>query len=129
MPFAWLECSVGLFLRRVRTGETVNSAHLAPSGPIWHLKHPVRSGPAEAERMCSRPYLRCNAFGSRNGRGSLEFELDGVVRRIHEILFRPQVALRRLHRRVPQKQLDLFQLPAGCAAQLGAAAPAMPHAA
>jgi hypothetical protein len=41
---------------------------------------------------------------------------------VHQILFRPEVSLRRLDGLVPQKHLDLLQLPAGSPAQLRARA-------
>jgi type I restriction enzyme, R subunit len=48
-------------------------------------------------------------------------ELDPIVRRVHQILLRAQVPLRRLHRGVAQQQLDLLKLAAGRPAHLRAA--------
>src|SRR5215469_16560119 len=50
-------------------------------------------------------------------------KLDTVIWRVHEILFGPEVPLRRLHRRVAQEQLDLLQFPTCRPTQLGAATP------
>jgi hypothetical protein len=47
-------------------------------------------------------------------------QLDPIVRRMHEVLPRPEVSLGGLHRGVSQKQLNLFQLAARRAAELRA---------
>lgn len=41
---------------------------------------------------------------------------DRVIRCMNQILFRPEVALSGLYRRVAEKHLDLLQLAAGCPA-------------
>jgi hypothetical protein len=46
-----------------------------------------------------------------------------------ETLFAAQVPLRRLHRDMPQKELNLLQFPTGLMAEAGAGATNMPHAA
>jgi len=56
-------------------------------------------------------------------------QLYPVVRRVNEILFRAEVALRRLHRSVAQQQLDLFEFPTGGPTKLRARPTIMPHAA
>jgi len=48
---------------------------------------------------------------------------------VHQILLRAEVLLGRPHRCVAKEQLDLFEFSAGCAAQLGAGATIMSHAA
>ena len=52
-----------------------------------------------------------------------------VIHRHGNLLVRPKIALCRLYGRVPEQKLDLFQVPAALAAQLGTSAPLMPHAA
>ena len=49
-------------------------------------------------------------------------QTDGIIWRTHKILFRAEVSFRGLNRRVAEQQLNLLQLAAGRAAQLGAGA-------
>ena len=60
---------------------------------------------------------------------SKDSQFDPVIRCVHQILLGAQVPLGRLHGRMAQQQLDLFQFAAGRAAQLGARPTTMPHAA
>ena len=55
-------------------------------------------------------------------------KFDRVVRRVNQVLSRPEITLHRLYRRVAEEHLDLFKLAARCAAQLRARAALMPHA-
>ena len=50
-------------------------------------------------------------------------QLDSVIGRVSEILFRNEVPFRRLDRRVAQQQLDLLQFAARRPAQFGAGPP------
>ncbi len=43
----------------------------------------------------------------------VRFQANTIIDRIAESLFATQVALRRLHRNVPQKELNLLQFAAG----------------
>src|ERR1035437_4915373 len=56
-------------------------------------------------------------------------QLDPVIRCVHQILLRTEVTLGRLHRSVPEEQLNLLQFTARRATQLRAGATVMPHAA
>jgi hypothetical protein len=47
-------------------------------------------------------------------------QLDPIVRGVDQILFRPEVPLGRLHRRMAEEQLDLFKLPTSSPAQFRA---------
>jgi len=60
-----------------------------------------------------------------------QLRLDGqmIVDRLHEILPGAEVPFRRLHGRMPQEELDLFEVAAGDAAELDAGSSLMPHAA
>ena len=49
-------------------------------------------------------------------------QLDPVVRRVNQVLLRPEVSFGGLHRSVPEQQLDLLQFTARRAAQLRAGA-------
>jgi hypothetical protein len=62
----------------------------------------------------ARPRLPC---------ASDERELDPIIRRVGQILFRAKVALSCLDWGMAEQQLDLFKLPAGRAAHLRATAP------
>jgi hypothetical protein len=45
-------------------------------------------------------------------------QLDTVIRRMNQILFRTEISLRRLDRSVPEEQLDLLELASCSPAQL-----------
>ena len=72
-----------------------------------------------AERLVGArepPPVNGDPVGSPGECSDCHSQLDRVVRRMNKVLLRPQVTLRRLHRRVTQKQLDLFKLAASGAA-------------
>jgi hypothetical protein len=60
---------------------------------------------------------------------ALRFNADPVIHRPTNPLFTAEVTLGGLDGNVAEEELNLFQLPAGNMAQLGARAPLMPHAA
>jgi hypothetical protein len=64
-----------------------------------------------------------NLWVSRNA------EFDRVIGCVDQILLRAEIPFRSLDRRVTEKQLDLLKLSALGAAELGARAAVMPHAA
>ena len=53
----------------------------------------------------------------------LDPEPNRIIRRVNEILLRPQISFRRLHGGVAEQYLDLLQLAASRTAQLRARAP------
>jgi hypothetical protein len=50
----------------------------------------------------------------------IRFQPDSIIDCITESLLAPQVAFRRLHRNVPQRELNLLQFPTGLMAKTGA---------
>src|SRR6202041_2124318 len=85
--------------------------------------------------MGSRP-TSINSIRSFCGMGSLVRSSDPydsqpqiVIHRHGNLLIGPKVALRRLDGRVSEQKLNLFQIAAALAAQLGTSPPNMPHAA
>ena len=72
----------------------------------------------------ARSFLRPrNKLGPQGLNGHLQ--LDRIIRSVNDILLRPQIALRRLHRRVPEQHLDLLQFAAGSATQFCSRPPAI----
>src|ERR1017187_9906981 len=61
-------------------------------------------------------------WGRVNPAGGLhrDPQLDAVVRRVHQVLFCPEIPFRRLNGRVPEEQLNLLQFTARGATQLRA---------
>jgi len=47
-------------------------------------------------------------------------KLDRIIWCVDQILFRAEIAFRRLHGRMPEEQLNPLKLTAGCPTQLGA---------
>jgi hypothetical protein len=56
-------------------------------------------------------------------------EVKKIVHRMTEILFAAEIAFRRLHRCMPQQELNLLQLATARVAQLRTGPTLMPHAA
>ncbi len=54
---------------------------------------------------------------------SLHSNLDAIVDGLHQILLRAEVTFGGLNTRVSQQQLNLFQIPSGLSAKLGASPP------
>ncbi len=50
----------------------------------------------------------------------VRFQLNSIIHRVAETLFAAQVPLRRLHRDMPQKELNLLQFTVGLMAKTGA---------
>ena len=57
-----------------------------------------------------------------NGESTYQLQAQVIVHRDLDILLRPQIAFGRLDRRVAQQELDLLEVTAILAAQLGAGA-------
>ena len=59
----------------------------------------------------------------------VRFQPDSIIHGVAEPLFAAQVSLRRLHRDMPQKKLNLLQLTACLMAKTGTSAALMPSSA
>ena len=57
--------------------------------------------------------VSCAAHASGSG---YHFQPNRIIRRMHEILLRPQIPFRRLNGCVPEEHLNLLQLAAACSA-------------
>ena len=74
--------------------------------------------------------------GFRSGRFTVVFmppsvlcEVKKIVHRVSEILFAAEIPLGRLHRCMPQQELNLLQFTTTVVTQLRACSPLMPNAA
>ena len=73
--------------------------------------------------------LTAGSHGSVPERASLHLQPKHVIDGDRQVLFRPQVALGGLDGGVAEQKLNLLEVPAGCAAELGAGPAVMPNAA
>jgi hypothetical protein len=83
----------------------------------------------ELQSLSSAIGPECPAIHFSRPDSHCQLQLNGVVRRMREILFRPEVAFSGLHRRMAKQQLNPLQLPARSPAQFRRRAPTMPNAA
>jgi hypothetical protein len=64
-------------------------------------------------------YVLRGRFRSRCRRLQIPSEIKKIVHRMSQILFAAEIAFRRLHRCMPQQELNLLQLATAGVAQLG----------
>ena len=97
--------------------------YIIPEGERKKQELSCRYG-ALAERKCtnagSKSYSVNVGQQFPNGKRS---EAEAIVHRDGDLLLRPEVTLRRLDRRVPQQELDLFQIAATLPTELRASTP------